>query len=87
MNVQQDFNKLVEIKSFMSSGESIWVTKWFFAILAAWLCCIIFFSVYQIVKYRIDMKKLLAQSEKVTIDIDGKAVELLVNQHIHSPYT
>lgn len=87
MYAQQDFNKLVEIKSFMSSGESIWIPKWFFAILAAWLCCIIFFSVYQIVKYRFDMKRLLAQSEKVAVDIDANSIELLTNQYIHSPYT
>lgn len=87
MNTQQDFNKLVEIKSFMSPGESVWIPKWFFVILAVWLCCIIAFSVYQIVKYRFDMKRLLAQSEKVAVDIDGNSIELLTNQYIHSPYT
>lgn len=87
MNVQQDFNKLVEIKSVVSSGESIWIPKWVFVILAVWFFCIMIFSVYQIVKYRIDMKKLLAQSKKVTINVNGNAVELLVNPHIHSPYT
>ena len=87
MYAQHDFNKLVEIKSFMSPGESVWIPKWFFVILAVWLCCIIAFSVYQIVKYRFDMKRLLAQSEKVAVDIDGNTIELLTNQYIHSPYT
>ena len=87
MNVQQDFNRLVEIKSIASPGESVWIPKWVFAILAVWFCCIMIFSVYQIVKYRIDMKKLLAQSENVTFDVNGSAVELMVNPHIHSPYT
>lgn len=87
MYAQQVFNKLVEIKSFMSPGESVWIPKWFFVILAVWLCCIIAFSVYQIVKYRFDMKRLLAQSEKVSVDVKGTPVELLVNPNIHSPYT
>lgn len=87
MNVQQDFNKLVEIKNIRPNRESTWIPKWIFVMLAVWLCCILIFSAYQIVKYRIDMKKLLLESEKVTIDMNGNAVELLVNQHIHSPYT
>lgn len=87
MNAQQDFNKLVEIKSILPHGESTWIPKWIFVMLAVWLCCILIFSAYQIVKYRIDMKKLLAQSEKVTVDVSGNVVELLVNSHIHSPYT
>ena len=87
MNVQQDFDKLVEIKSLSLPGESLWIPKWLFVILAVWLCCIVIFAIYQIVKYRIDINKLLAQSEKVTIDVNGNAVELLVNPHIHSPYT
>lgn len=87
MNVQQDFNKFVEIKSILPNGESTWIPKWIFVILIVWLCCILIFSAYQIVKYRIDMKKLLGQSEKVTVDVTGNTVELLVNKHIHSPYT
>lgn len=87
VNVEQDFNKLVEIKSITSAGESVWIPKWISVILSVWLCCVIIFSVYQIVKYRIDMKKLLAQSEKVTIDVNGNVVELLANRYIHSPYT
>lgn len=87
MNTQQDFNKLVEIKSFMSPGESVWIPKWVFVILAVWLCCIIIFSVYQIVKYQFDMKRLLAQSEKVAVDFDGNTIQVLTNQRIHSPYT
>ena len=87
MNVKQDFDKLVEIKSMALPGESLWIPKWLFVILAVWLCCIVIFAIYQIVKYRIDINKLLAQSEKVTIDVNGNTVELLVNMHIHSPYT
>lgn len=87
MNTQQDFNKFVEIKSILPNGESSWIPKWIFVFLAVWLCCIVMFSVYQIVKYRIDMKKLLVQSKKVMVDVNGNSVELLVNPHIHSPYT
>lgn len=87
MNVQQDFNDFVEIKSILPHGESTWIPQWIFVMLVVWLWCILIFSVYQIVKYRIDMKKLLAQSEKVSVDVNGNVVELLVNPHIHSPYT
>lgn len=87
MNTQQDFNKFVEIKSIFPNGESAWIPKWIFAILAVWMCCIVMFSVYQIVKYRIDMMKLLVQSKKVMVDVNGNSVELLVNPDIHSPYT
>ena len=87
MNVQQDFKDFVEIKSILPHGESTWIPKWIFGTLAVWLCCILIFSVYQIVKYRIDMRKLLSQSEKVVVGVNGNAIELLVNSRIHSPYT
>lgn len=87
VNVKPDLHKIVQVKSILSPGESLWIPKWIFTIVAVWLCCIIVFSVYQIVKYRIDMKKLLAHSEKVLVDMNGNSIELLINQHIHSPYT
>lgn len=87
IHVQQDFYKVVEIKSILSPEESLWVPKWLTVILTVWLCCVVVFAVYQIVKYRIDIRKLLAQSEKISVDVNGETVDLLVNQNIRTPYT
>lgn len=87
IHVQQDFYKVVEIKSILSPEESLWVPKWLTVILTVWLCCVVVFAAYQIIKYRIDIRKLLAQSEKISVDVNGETVELLVNEHIRTPYT
>lgn len=87
VNVKQNFNSVVEVKSFLMLGESVWIPKWIFVFLFLWLCCIVMFAAYQIAKYRIDMKKLMAHSEKMIVDVNGDTVELLVNPYIHSPYT
>ena len=87
IHVQQDFYKVVEIKSIVSPDDSLWIPKWLSAALAVWLCCVIVFSVYQIIKYRIDIRKMLAQSERRSVEINGETVELLVNKNIRTPYT
>lgn len=87
IHVQQDFYKVVEIKSIISPDDSLWIPKWLSAALAVWLCCVIVFSVYQVVKYRIDIRKMLAQSERRSVEINGETVELLINKNIRTPYT
>lgn len=86
-SVEGIFYNSVAVKSILKPGDSIWIPKWVSVLLAAWLCCVITFAVYQIVKYRIAIRKLLAQSEKVCADVNGKTVELLVNKYIYTPYT
>ena len=87
IHVQQNFYKVVEIKSVFSPDDSLWIPKWVSAALAVWLCIVVVFAVYQIIKYRIDIRRLLSQSERKTVDVDGEMVELLVNQNIRTPYT
>lgn len=87
VNVEQDFYEVVAIKSLLSPGDSVWIPKWLSVLLAVWLLCIIVSAVYQIVKYRIDIRKLMAQSEQRMIEVDGKTVEVWLNKYIHSPYT
>lgn len=87
INVEQDFYKVEEIKSVLSPGDSIWIPKWLLVFLIVWLCCIVVFAVYQVVKYRIVIKKSLSQSEKVSVVVEGEKVELLLNRHIYTPYT
>lgn len=86
-SVEGTFYNSVAVKSILKPGDSIWIPKWVSVLLAAWLCCVITFAIYQIVKYRIVIRKLLAQSEKVCVDVNGKTVELLLNKHIYTPYT
>ncbi|MGN8630703.1 M56 family metallopeptidase [Blautia sp. HCP3S3_G3] len=87
INVEQNFNKVVAVKSLLSPGDSIWVPKWVSILLLVWLLCIIIFSVYQIIKYRIDIRKLMAQSEQRFLDVNGETVEVWLNKNIHTPYT
>lgn len=87
IHVQQDFYKVVEIKSIVSPDDSLWIPKWLSIVLGIWLCCVIAFAVYQIVKYRIDIRKMLAQSERKSVEVNGDTVELLVNKNIRTPYT
>ena len=87
INVEQNFNKVVAVKSLLSPGDSIWVPKWVSILLLVWLLCIIIFSVYQIIKYRIDIRKLMAQSEQRFLDVDGETMEVWLNKNIHTPYT
>lgn len=86
-SVEGTFYNSVAVKSILKPGDSIWIPKWVSVLLAAWLCCVIMFAIYQIVKYRIVIRKLLAQSEKVCVDVNGKTVELLLNKYIYTPYT
>lgn len=87
VNVEQNFYEVMPVKSTLSPERPIWIPKWVFAILILWLGCIIIFSAYQIVKYRIDIRKLLAHSEKAVVEVNGKTVEVLVNNGIRTPYT
>ena len=86
-NVEQSFYKVKPVESVMSPGKSIWIPKWLSIIMIVWLCCIIVFAVYQIVKYRVDIRRLLARSEKMVVEVDGEYVEVLVNKDISTPYT
>ncbi|MDO4321752.1 MAG: M56 family metallopeptidase [Lachnospiraceae bacterium] len=86
VNVKQDFFKIVSVKNILFPGESVWIPKWLLVILIVWMCCVLIFAVYQIVKYRMDIRELLAHSEKVMIDVDGEPVEVLINGSIRTPY-
>lgn len=87
VHFKRDFNKVVEIKSISSPEDSLWIPKWLSVVLIVWLCLVVIFAVYQIVKYRIDIKKLLSQSEKVYVEVNGETVDLLVHKNIRTPYT
>lgn len=84
---QQGFDSVVKINSILSPGDSVWIPKWLYVVLVVWLCCVEVFAVYQIIKYRIDIRKLLSQSDRKYVDVNGKTVEVLVNKNIRSPYT
>lgn len=87
IHIQQDFYKVVELQSFISQDDSLWIPKWVSVIVNIWLCCIGTFAVYQILKYRIDIRRMLSQSVKKSVDINGRKTEILVNKNIHTPYT
>ena len=87
IHIRQDFYKVVELQSFISQDDSLWIPKWVSVIVHIWLCCIGTFAVYQILKYRIDIRRMLSQSVKKSIDINGRKTEILVNKNIHTPYT
>ncbi|MGN0400263.1 MAG: M56 family metallopeptidase [Blautia sp.] len=87
MNQKQNFYQVVSVTNILSPDESIWVPRWLSVLGSIWLCVVICFAVYQVVKYRMDIRRLLAQSEKVSVEIEGKTVELLMNRKIHSLYT
>lgn len=87
IHIRQDFYKLVELQSFISQDDSLWIPKWVSVIIHIWLCCIGTFAVYQILKYRIDIRRMLSQSVKKSVDINGRKTEILVNKNIHTPYT
>lgn len=87
VSTKQEFYKVMSVRSVLSSADSIWIPKYLYVILILWLCCVIIFAVYQIVKYRIDIRKLLAHSEKAVVEVNGKTVEVLVNNGIRTPYT
>lgn len=86
-SVEGTFYNSVAVKSILTPGDSVWIPKWLSVLLAAWLCYVIMFAVYQVIKYRIDIRRLLTRSEKVTVEVNGKTVELLLNKRIHTPYT
>ena len=86
-DVRQDFEKVVEIKGGFSSGDSLWIPRWMAILLAVWLCLVLVFAVYQIAKYKIDISKLLADSEPVSVRLSGEMAEVLVNRRIRTPYT
>ena len=87
INVEQNLYKIVSVQSSSASGESIWIPKWLSVLSITWLCCVIIFALYQIIRYRLDIRKLMSQSEKVVIDFEGHQETVLVNPRIHSPYT
>lgn len=87
IHLQQNYFKVVEVKSIVSPEDSLWIPKWLSVVLVVWLCFIVIFAVYQIVKYRIDIRKLLLQSKKVSVEVNGEIVDLLVNKNIRTPYT
>ncbi len=86
-DIRQDFEKVVEIKGGFSSGDSLWIPRWMAILLAVWLCLVLVFAVYQIAKYKIDISKLLADSEPVSVRLSGEMAEVLVNRRIRTPYT
>ena len=87
IHIRQDFYKVVELQSFISQDDSLWIPQWVSVIVHIWLCCIGTFAVYQILKYRIDIRRMLSQSVKKSVDINGRKTEILVNKNIHTPYT
>lgn len=87
INVEQDFYKVMSVKNILSPGDSIWMPVWVTVLLIIWLWCVILFAVYQIGRYRIDIRKLLSKSEKVSVDINGENVELFLHKNIQTPYT
>lgn len=87
ISVEQDFYNVVSIKNILSPSESIWIPVWVTVLLMIWLWCVIIFAAYQIIRYRIGIRKLLAESKRVSVEIDGKAVELYLHKDIHTPYT
>lgn len=87
IHIRQDFCKVVEIRSFISREDSLWIPQWVSVIVLIWLCAIGAFAVYQIVRYRIDIRRLLGQSVKKSVNLQGRRIEILVNKNIHTPYT
>lgn len=87
IHIRQDFCKVVEIRSFISREDSLWIPQWVSVIVLIWLCVIGTFAVYQIVRYRIDIRRLLGQSVKRSVSLKGRRIEILVNKNIHTPYT
>lgn len=87
IHIRQDFCKVVEIRSFISREDSLWIPQWVSVIVLIWLCVIGAFAVYQIVRYRIDIRRLLDQSVKKSVSLKGRRIEILVNKNIHTPYT
>lgn len=85
--IRQDFEKVVEVKGSFSSGDSLWVPRWLTVLLGIWLCLVVLFAVYQIVKYRMDIRKLLADSKPVSVKLREETVEVLTNRRIRTPYT
>lgn len=87
IDVEQNLSKVVAVKSVLSPGDSIWIPKCLSVLLLVWLLCILIFAGYQIVKYRMDIRKLMAQSERGRIVVDGETMEVWLNRNIHTPYT
>lgn len=87
IHIRQDFYKVVELRSFISQDDSLWIPRWVSVIVLIWLCCIGTFAIYQILKYRMDIRRMLSQSVKKSVDINGRKAEILVNKKIHTPYT
>lgn len=85
--IRQDFEKVIEVKGSFFSGDSLWVPRWLAVLLGIWLCLVVLFAVYQIVKYRMDIRKLLADSKPVSVKLHEETVEVLTNRRIRTPYT
>ncbi|MDO4305362.1 MAG: M56 family metallopeptidase [Eubacteriales bacterium] len=87
MGVEQTLNEFVAVHTIAPAGESVWIPVWVTVLLMIWLWCILIFAVYQIVRYRIDIRKLLSKSTRVSAEIEGRTVELYLHKKIRSPYT
>lgn len=84
---EQTLNKFIAVNTVGPADESVWIPVWVTVLLMVWLWCILIFAVYQVVRYRIDIRKLLARAEKVSIEVSGKTVELYLHKNIRTPYT
>lgn len=87
VSVEQNFYNVVSMKNILSPTESIWIPVWLTVLLMVWLWCIVLFAVYQVIKYRIGIRRLLVGAEKAAVEIDGKTAELMLNKKIRTPYT
>lgn len=87
IHIEQNFSNAASIESVLNPGESIWIPKWICAVMLLWLACVVLFAVYEIVKYQIDIRKLMNESETIFADVDGKTVKLLTSEKVHTPYT
>lgn len=86
-SAEPTLSKFVAVKSFASTGDTVWIPMWVTVLLMVWLWCVIIFAVYQVIRYRIDIQKLLAKSERVSVEINGNDVELYLHKNIRTPYT
>ncbi|MGN0316261.1 MAG: M56 family metallopeptidase [Fusicatenibacter sp.] len=87
IRTDQNFYKAASVGSILTPGESIWIPKWICTVLIIWMVCVVLFALYEVIKYKLDIRKLMAQSEKTFADVNGKKTELLVSTKIHTPYT
>jgi beta-lactamase regulating signal transducer with metallopeptidase domain len=66
----------------------MWVPRWIIFILHIWFIIVVFFAIYQIMKYRKSIHYILKDSEERSYDINGAGtVSILINNNITTPYT